>query len=147
MAEHGPAPKAEFPYDELRRVNFERKKDPLLLNLACITPSESQQVTLTATLTVARPSLIPSLTLVNHREYELLDTGIFDDNRYFDVEIELRPWRERGVNARRTWTENGHISNHFCRYAQANPDDTLAASLATVLRVYLGNGLKMDDLH
>jgi len=55
-------PQAEFPYDELRRVNFERKKDPLLL------------------------------------EYELLDTGIFDDNRYFDVEIE---------------------------YAQANPDDTL----------------------
>ena len=52
MAQHGPAPKAEFPYDELRRVNFERKKDPLLLNLACITPSESQQVTLTATLTV-----------------------------------------------------------------------------------------------
>eukprot|EP00434_Breviolum_minutum_P008802 symbB.v1.2.007761.t1/scaffold480.1/size253386/23 len=55
-------PQAEFPYDELRRVNFERKKDPLLL------------------------------------EYELLDTGIFDDNRYFDVEIE---------------------------YAQAEPDDTL----------------------
>eukprot|EP00435_Cladocopium_sp_Y103_P052798 s344_g16.t1 len=55
-------PQAEFPYDELRRVNFERKKDPLLL------------------------------------EYELLDTGIFDDNRYFDVEIE---------------------------YAQADPDDTL----------------------
>lgn len=24
---------AEFPYDELRRVNFERKKDPLLLHL------------------------------------------------------------------------------------------------------------------
>ena len=25
------------------------------------------------------------------REYELLDTGIFDDNRYFDVEIEPTP--------------------------------------------------------
>ena len=29
---HSPL-QAEFPYDELRRVNFERKKDPLLLHL------------------------------------------------------------------------------------------------------------------
>eukprot|EP00913_Durusdinium_trenchii_P021462 g20170.t1 len=55
-------PQAEFPYDELRRVNFERKKDPMLL------------------------------------EYELLDTGIMDDDKYFDVVVE---------------------------YAQGEPDDTL----------------------
>ena len=30
--------------------------------------------------------------LVKPREYELLDTGIFDDNRYFDVEIESGTW-------------------------------------------------------
>ena len=59
-------PQAEFPYDELRRVNFERKKDPFLL------------------------------------EYELLDTGILDDNRYFDVEVE---------------------------YSQAEPNDILAAEM------------------
>eukprot|EP00933_Yihiella_yeosuensis_P012827 TRINITY_DN12205_c0_g1_i1.p1 TRINITY_DN12205_c0_g1~~TRINITY_DN12205_c0_g1_i1.p1 ORF type:complete len:989 (-),score=172.28 TRINITY_DN12205_c0_g1_i1:297-3263(-) len=45
-------PQTSFPYDELRRVNFERKKDPTL------------------------------------QEYELLDTGIFDENRYFDVFVE-----------------------------------------------------------
>eukprot|EP00438_Fugacium_kawagutii_P025370 Skav236532 [mRNA] locus=scaffold78:1094282:1122857:- [translate_table: standard] len=56
-------PQAEFPYDELRRVNFERKKDPLLL-----TPDR--------------------MVRKRCREYELLDTGIFDENRYFDVEIE-----------------------------------------------------------
>ncbi|CAE7272630.1 unnamed protein product [Symbiodinium sp. CCMP2592] len=55
-------PQAEYPYDELRRVNFDRKKDPQLL------------------------------------EYELLDTGILDDNKYFDVVVE---------------------------YAQADLDDTL----------------------
>ncbi|CAE7816056.1 unnamed protein product, partial [Symbiodinium sp. CCMP2456] len=55
-------PQVEYPYDELRRVNFERKKDPQLL------------------------------------EYELLDTGILDDNKYFDVVVE---------------------------YAQADLDDTL----------------------
>lgn len=55
-------PQVEYPYDELRRVNFERKKDPQLL------------------------------------EYELLDTGILDENKYFDVVIE---------------------------YAQADLDDTL----------------------
>ena len=27
-------------------------------------------------------------TRIRHREYELLDTGVFDDNRYFDVFIE-----------------------------------------------------------
>ncbi|CAJ1453511.1 unnamed protein product [Effrenium voratum] len=45
-------PQAKYPYDELRRVNFERKKDPMLL------------------------------------EYELLDTGVLDDNKYFDVVVE-----------------------------------------------------------
>ena len=44
MAQH--LGKAEFPYDELRRVNFERKKDPLLLNLACsISISRAQRIT------------------------------------------------------------------------------------------------------
>lgn len=55
-------PQVEFPYDQLRKENFARKKDP------------------------------------NLGEFELLDTGIFDDNRYFDVVVE---------------------------YAQADPDDTL----------------------
>eukprot|EP00931_Biecheleriopsis_adriatica_P031338 TRINITY_DN1838_c0_g2_i1.p1 TRINITY_DN1838_c0_g2~~TRINITY_DN1838_c0_g2_i1.p1 ORF type:complete len:973 (-),score=214.79 TRINITY_DN1838_c0_g2_i1:72-2990(-) len=55
-------PQAAYPYDELRRVNFERKKDSHAL------------------------------------EYELLDTGIFDQDRYFDV---------------------------FVEHAQGGPDDTL----------------------
>ena len=57
------------------------------------------------------------------REYELLDTGIFDDNRYFDVEIELGP--RHAASPRQPW-----YAAVTARYAQADPDDTLAASSA-----------------
>ena len=50
-----------------------------------------------AELPVRRPGRDqPGAVAARRSEYELLDTGVFDDDRYFDVEVELRQGRPRG---------------------------------------------------
>jgi len=76
-------PQNEYPYDELRRVNFERKKDSKLL------------------------------------EHELLDTGIFDENRYFDVFVEYAQGDVDDTLVRVTAHNRGDQDAELCILPQA----------------------------
>ncbi|CAE8642485.1 unnamed protein product, partial [Polarella glacialis] len=76
-------PQAEYPYDELRTVNFERKADPSL------------------------------------GEYELLDTGIFDDNRYFDVFVEFAQGGVDDTLVQVTAHNRGDQDSELCILPQA----------------------------
>ena len=49
----------------------------------------------------------------DHDEFELLDTGVFAENRYFDVEIEYAKADENDILARITVTNRGPDSAHF----------------------------------
>jgi hypothetical protein len=46
-------------------------------------------------------------------EYELIDTGVFDDNRYFDVQIEYAKSSEEGLLMRITATNRGPQASHL----------------------------------
>ena len=100
-------------------MNFDRKKDPQLLCLGSRLWLWTLQRPWSLSLEESRVNDAGNLC----REYELLDTGILDDNKYFDVVVErgthgnLRDFRERALVSLR--------SPQPQRYAQADLDDTL----------------------